>query len=155
MVKTVLYFQQYKISPQVLLVQTMSLFHRCFQTFFSVNTTTWFLHKWNISLTKAIKIIGLIRKLKLIIAKTVLLTICKSFLNPHLDYGHVIYDRAFEESFQNNSQHIFFSIFDIKTSKTLFFCPLLLCGIGSIIIIEIRNLIMLLKNNTEICQTNS
>ena len=44
----------------------------------------------------------MIRKLKLIIAKTVLLTIYKSFLDPHLDYGDVIYDRKFKEFFQNN-----------------------------------------------------
>ena len=30
-----------------------------------------------------------------------LLTIYKSFLRPHLDYGDVIYDHAFNESFQN------------------------------------------------------
>ena len=32
---------------------------------------------------------------------TALLTIYKSFLRPHLDYGDVIYDHAFNESFQN------------------------------------------------------
>ena len=53
-------------------------------------------------LIKAHKIIGLVRKLKLIIAKTVLLTIYRSFLNPHLDYGDVIYDHTFKELFQNN-----------------------------------------------------
>ena len=30
-----------------------------------------------------------------------MLTVCKFFLRPHLDYGDVIYDRAFNESFQN------------------------------------------------------
>ena len=30
-----------------------------------------------------------------------MLTIYKSFLKPHLDYGYVIYDRAFIKSFQN------------------------------------------------------
>ena len=30
-----------------------------------------------------------------------MLTINKSFLRSHMDYGDVIYDRAFNESFQN------------------------------------------------------
>ena len=52
-------------------------------------------------LIKTRKIIGLIRKLQPIIPRVALLTIYKSFLRPHLDYGDVIYDRAFNESFQN------------------------------------------------------
>ena len=28
-----------------------------------------------------------------------LLTICKLFIRPHLDYGDIIYDKAFNESF--------------------------------------------------------
>ena len=52
-------------------------------------------------LIKTRKIIGLIRKLQPIIPRAALLTIYKSFLRPHLDYGDVIYDRAFNESFQN------------------------------------------------------
>ena len=39
----------------------------------------------------------MIRKLKPIILRAALLTIYKSFLRPHLDYGDVIYDRAFNE----------------------------------------------------------
>ena len=50
-------------------------------------------------LIKTHKIIGLIRKLKPVISRAVLLTIYKSFLRPHLDYGGVTYDRAFHESF--------------------------------------------------------
>ena len=49
---------------------------------------------------KTHKIIGMIRKLQPIIPRAVLLTIYKSFLRPDLDYGDVIYDRAFNESFQ-------------------------------------------------------
>ena len=52
-------------------------------------------------LTKTRKIIGLIRKLHPIILRAALLTIYKSYLRLHLDYGDVIYDRAFNESFQN------------------------------------------------------
>ena len=57
-------------------------------------------------LIKTRKIIGLIRKLKPIIPTTALLTIYKSFLRPHLDFGDVIYDCAFNESFQNKLESV-------------------------------------------------
>ena len=46
------------------------------------------------------------RKLQPIIPRAALLTIYKSFLRPHLDYGDVIYDRAFNESFQNKLESV-------------------------------------------------
>ena len=61
-------------------------------------------------LIKARKIIGLIRKLQPVIPRTALLTIYKSFLRPHLDYGDIFYDRTFNESFQNKLEKLFFSI---------------------------------------------
>ena len=57
-------------------------------------------------LIKTRKIIGLIRKLQPIIPTAALLTIYKSFLRPHLDYGDVIYDRAFNESSQNKLESV-------------------------------------------------
>ena len=57
-------------------------------------------------LIKTRKIIGLIRKLQPVIPRAALLTIYKSFLRPHLDYGDVIYDRAFNESFQNKLESV-------------------------------------------------
>ena len=57
-------------------------------------------------LIKTPKIIGLIRKLQPIIPRAALLTIYKSFLRPHLDYGDVIYDRVFNESFQNKLEPV-------------------------------------------------
>ena len=48
----------------------------------------------------------MIRKLQPIIPRAALLTIYKSFLRPHLDYGDVIYDRAFNESFQNKLESV-------------------------------------------------
>ena len=57
-------------------------------------------------LIKTYKIIGLIRKVQPIIPRAALLTIYKSFLRPHLDYGDVIYDRAFNESFQNKLESV-------------------------------------------------
>ena len=52
-------------------------------------------------LIKTRKITGMIRKLQPILPRAALLTIYKSFLKSHLDYGDVIYDRALNESFQN------------------------------------------------------
>ena len=52
-------------------------------------------------LIKTREIISLIRKLQPVILRAALLTIYKSFLRLHLDYGDVIYDRAFNKSYQN------------------------------------------------------
>ena len=52
------------------------------------------------------KIIGMIKKLQTVIPRAAFLTIYKSFLRPHLDYGDVIYDRAFNESFQNKLESV-------------------------------------------------
>ena len=48
----------------------------------------------------------MISKLQPIIPRAALLTIYKSFFRPHLDYGDVIYDRAFKESFQNKLESV-------------------------------------------------
>ena len=48
----------------------------------------------------------MIRKLQQIIPRAALLTIYKSFLRPPLDYEDVIYDRAFNESFQNKLESV-------------------------------------------------
>ena len=57
-------------------------------------------------LIKTRKTVGLIRKLQPIIPRAALLTIYKSFFRPYLDYGDVIYDRAFNESFQNKLESV-------------------------------------------------
>ena len=57
-------------------------------------------------LLKTRKIVGLIRKLQPIIPRAALLTIYKPFLRLRLDYGDVIYDRAFNESFQNKLESV-------------------------------------------------
>ena len=43
--------------------------------------------------------IGLFRKLQNILPRSVPLTIYKSFIRPHLDYGDIIYDQAYNASF--------------------------------------------------------
>ena len=41
----------------------------------------------------------MIHKLQNVLPRSALLTIYKSFIRPHLDYGDIIYDKAFNESF--------------------------------------------------------
>ena len=50
-------------------------------------------------LSKVNKTVGLLRKLHNILPRPALLTIYKSFIRPHLDYGDIIYDQAYNASF--------------------------------------------------------
>ena len=52
-----------------------------------------------IILNKVNKTIGLLRKLQNVLPRSALLTIYKSFIRPHLDYGDIIYDQAYNASF--------------------------------------------------------
>ena len=45
------------------------------------------------------KLIGLLRTLYHILPRPRLLTICKSFIRPHLDYGNVIYAQIYNTMF--------------------------------------------------------
>ena len=49
--------------------------------------------------SKVNKTIGIIRKLQNVLPRSALITIYKSFIRPHLDYGDIIYDKAFNEFF--------------------------------------------------------
>ena len=49
------------------------------------------------------------KKLQPIILRAALLTIYKSFYRPHLDCGNIIYDREFNESFQNKLQSVLYN----------------------------------------------
>ena len=51
---------------------------------------------------KANKGIGAIKKLNNTLPRKTLLTLYKSFVRPHLDYGEIIYDHRNKESFCNN-----------------------------------------------------
>ena len=57
-------------------------------------------------ITKANKDIGVIKKLNNTLPRDALLTIYKSFVRPHLDYGAIIYDQPQNESFCNKSENI-------------------------------------------------
>ena len=49
--------------------------------------------------SKVNKTIGIIRKLQNVLPRSALITIYKLFIRPHLDYGDIIYDKTFNESF--------------------------------------------------------
>ena len=63
------------------------------------------LHLKNIQ-NKANKTIGLLCKLQNTFPRTSLITIFKSFIRPHLDYGDIIYDRAYNTSIHQNIESI-------------------------------------------------
>ena len=50
--------------------------------------------------------IGLIRKLQNVLPQPALMTICKAFMRPHLDYGNVIYEKACDETFHQKLESI-------------------------------------------------
>ena len=49
---------------------------------------------------KISKTIGLLRKLQNLLPRAALITIYKAFIRPHLDYGDILYDQAYNMSFQ-------------------------------------------------------
>ena len=49
--------------------------------------------------SKVNKTIGIIRNFQKVLPRSALLTIYKSFIRPHLDYGDIICDKAFNASF--------------------------------------------------------
>ena len=55
---------------------------------------------------KIIKAIGLLRKLQNILPRPALLTIRKCFVRPHLDYGDIIYEQAYNLSFHRKLESI-------------------------------------------------
>ena len=52
------------------------------------------------------KTVGLLRKFQGILPRTSLITIYKSFARPHLDYGDIIYDQAFNQPFHQRIESI-------------------------------------------------
>ena len=55
----------------------------------------------NHKINKTLKGVGLLRKLSTLLPWQSLLTIYKSFIRSHLDYGDIIYDQPFNESRSN------------------------------------------------------
>ena len=56
--------------------------------------------------SKVNKTIGLLRKLHNTLPRLPLLTIYKSFIRPHLDYGDIIYDLAYTASLHQNIKYL-------------------------------------------------
>ena len=52
------------------------------------------------------RMIGLIRRLSINLPRNALLTIYKSFVRPHLDYGDILYDKPNNENFQNKLEKV-------------------------------------------------
>ena len=53
--------------------------------------------------------VGLLRKLNHILPRSSLLTIYKSFIRPHLDFGDIVFNQAFNESFHNKLETLQYS----------------------------------------------
>ena len=60
----------------------------------------------NMVTTKINKTIGLLRKLQNLLPRTTLITIYKAFARPHLDYGDIQYNQAFNLYFQQKLDSI-------------------------------------------------
>ena len=65
-----------------------------------------FEHHIKSNLNKVKKSIGLLGKFQLILTRHSLITIYKTFIRPNIDYGGVIYDRDFNESFHQRLESI-------------------------------------------------
>ena len=57
-------------------------------------------------INKCNKIIGLMKRLSLILSRKSLLTICTSFVRPNLDYADIIYDKPFNKSFKRKIEMV-------------------------------------------------
>ena len=55
---------------------------------------------------KCNKVIGLIRRLSISIQRKALLTIYKSFVRPHLNYGDILYDKPENQNFENKFEKV-------------------------------------------------
>ena len=49
---------------------------------------------------------GRIRRLSVNLPRNALLTIYKSFIRPHFDYGDILYDKPNNENFQNKMEKV-------------------------------------------------
>ena len=63
-------------------------------------------HHFKFVLNKVKKTISLLRKFQQILSRQSLITIYKSFIWSHLDYGDNVYGRAFNKSFDKNLKSI-------------------------------------------------
>ena len=52
------------------------------------------------------ELIGLMKRLSVNLSQSALLTIYKSFIRPHLEYGDILYDKTNNENFQNKIEKV-------------------------------------------------
>ena len=69
-------------------------------------------------LNKVNKTISLLRKFQLILPRHSLITVYKAFIRPHLDYGDVIHDHAFNELFYQRLESIQYNAAIATTGTT-------------------------------------
>ena len=55
---------------------------------------------------KCNKMLCLIRQLSVNLPRDALLTICKTFIRPHLDYDDILYDKPSNDNFQNRMEKV-------------------------------------------------
>ena len=55
---------------------------------------------------KCYRMIGIIKRLSVSVPRKALLTIYKSFIRPHLDYGDILYDKPGNQNFQNKLEKV-------------------------------------------------
>ena len=65
-----------------------------------------FSHHIKEKISKAYRGNGVIKKNQNNLPKQSLLTICKSFIRPHLDYGDVVYDQPHDETFCSKLENV-------------------------------------------------
>ena len=68
-------------------------------------------------INKVNKAIRLFRKFQLILPRHSLITVYKAFIRPHLEYGDVIYERAFNKSFHQRLESILYNAAIAITGK--------------------------------------
>ena len=64
----------------------------------------------NNALAKVNKAVGLLRKPQNLLPRAKLITIYKAFIWSHLDYGDVLYDQAFNNSFKEKLESIQYNV---------------------------------------------
>ena len=60
--------------------------------------------------TKVNKAIGLLQKLQKTLLRLILITMYKAFVRPHLHYGNMTYDEAYDETFHQKLESIQYNV---------------------------------------------
>ena len=81
----------------------------------TLNVKLTFDEHLNNVLNKVNKTIGLLRKLQNLISRSILITICKAFVKPHLDYVDVLYDRTYNSIFHEKLKSIQYNSYLVLT----------------------------------------